>query len=567
MAIDDWLLVYSTATWNGTDALGEVVQIHTLAAPTVTLNYPLEAGYAQTDTSSTREITPVAGVKFEDVTFIASDSASGNGNMIDAQYVEDFQVQGCRFESVKGVAISVRTGIDTVIEDNVFEESSATGASVYATSGSRNVRIRDNTFTRVVTGIGVNVNTAYQTRWVDITGNEFHGVTQAVLVDECSQYVTIDNNDIIGNTSGASGTGDGIEVLGPDFTITNNRIREAGGNGILTDSDTVTYNSGKPWSALVANNRIYEVDNDGINIDATSGPDLDAMVVSGNLVVDPEKDGIDVKGDNITIIGNIVNTPEDNGINVATANDISIVGNTVMGVTTANDNVINMNDIDRATVIGNVFSRADDLDTNVYVDTSTTIALIGNTLTNGTYGIELASTTPAQTVIRDNVIDGMATASFKGTGYAHHGAGVDGPQELKLLRVTYDPASDSNVRSVATHSMEETLPNNAIVINCYYVVHTTFESGAGNDAATIGIGISNDDVNGIVAAIAISDGTNPWDSASGALSGDGCIQDGTVGNASEVTTAARTIDFTVANEAIDAGTGKLVLYLEYLVTD
>ena len=51
------------------------------------------------------------------------------------------------------------------------------------------------------------------------------------------------------------------------------------------------------------------------------------------------------------------------------------------------------------------------------------------------------------------------------------------------------------------------MPNNAIITGCWYTVNTTFTSGGG-DAATIAISVNGQD---ILAAVAISDGTNPWD--------------------------------------------------------
>lgn len=51
------------------------------------------------------------------------------------------------------------------------------------------------------------------------------------------------------------------------------------------------------------------------------------------------------------------------------------------------------------------------------------------------------------------------------------------------------------------------LPNNVIITGCWYTVDTTFTSGGG-DAATIAISVNGQD---ILAAVAISDGTNPWD--------------------------------------------------------
>lgn len=104
-----------------------------------------------------------------------------------------------------------------------------------------------------------------------------------------------------------------------------------------------------------------------------------------------------------------------------------------------------------------------------------------------------------------------------------------------------------------------TLPDNARVMRGWYETQTTFTSAT--DAATISLGIATDDVAGLKAAIAISNGANPYDAGLGEL-----IQTGTVANASEKTTAAtRTIDAVVATESLTAGV--LVVVLDYVVLE
>jgi len=109
-----------------------------------------------------------------------------------------------------------------------------------------------------------------------------------------------------------------------------------------------------------------------------------------------------------------------------------------------------------------------------------------------------------------------------------------------------------------TYDLNISLPKNAIIIRSWYDVTETFKSST--DAATISIGITTDDTAGIVAAIAISDGTNPWDNGPH----DG-IQDGAASNASEKTTATRIVQVTVAVENL--AEGEFVLFLEYVVSN
>ncbi len=135
---------------------------------------------------------------------------------------------------------------------------------------------------------------------------------------------------------------------------------------------------------------------------------------------------------------------------------------------------------------------------------------------------------------------------------------VDGLHPHRIARATYDFAEHGGAVSVI--GLGVTLPDNAIVTRAWYEVLTTCHSPTTPDAATISISIPADDVDGILAAIAISDGTNPWDAGL-----HEAIQDGTVANFSTKTTAAREISIEIAVEALDAG--NFIVFLEYVVSD
>lgn len=135
-------------------------------------------------------------------------------------------------------------------------------------------------------------------------------------------------------------------------------------------------------------------------------------------------------------------------------------------------------------------------------------------------------------------------------------ADTDGLHPVRIARATYDFDVDGG--DVGDIGLGVTLPPNAIITRAYYEVITTCTSDS--DAATIAIGLPSDDAAGIVAATAISAGSNIWD--------DGyheCIQDGTASNFSEKTTASRELTVTIGVEAVEAG--KFILFCEYVVSD
>lgn len=135
-------------------------------------------------------------------------------------------------------------------------------------------------------------------------------------------------------------------------------------------------------------------------------------------------------------------------------------------------------------------------------------------------------------------------------------SGADGLNQKKIARATYDFDDDGG--AVSTITLGTTLPNNALVTRSFYEVLTTLESSG--DDATIALNITSDDVAGILAAIAITDGTDPWDAGNH----EG-IQTGTAANFATKTTAARLLSMTIAVEAVTAG--KFILWCEYVVSD
>ena len=132
--------------------------------------------------------------------------------------------------------------------------------------------------------------------------------------------------------------------------------------------------------------------------------------------------------------------------------------------------------------------------------------------------------------------------------------GADGLHFKGVARATFDATAG---KAIGAHGLGVTLPDNAIVTRDWYEVITTFTSAT--DAATIALGVPTDAAAGIVAAIAISNGGNPWDAGNH----EG-IQAGAAANFLAKLTAARELTATVAVEALTAG--KLILYCEYVVS-
>lgn len=134
-----------------------------------------------------------------------------------------------------------------------------------------------------------------------------------------------------------------------------------------------------------------------------------------------------------------------------------------------------------------------------------------------------------------------------------------------------DSAGAANT-TIAAHGLGVYIPDNAVITKAWYDVVTTFTSAT--DAGTIALKVQAAD--DIVAAIAISDGTNVWDAGirGSKIGFPNLGADAAHDSAVEVaalfagtylkTTAERELTATVAVEALTAG--KLVLFVEYVIS-
>lgn len=128
--------------------------------------------------------------------------------------------------------------------------------------------------------------------------------------------------------------------------------------------------------------------------------------------------------------------------------------------------------------------------------------------------------------------------------------------ELNVKKVAKGRFSVGAGKGIAVHTFGPALPDNAIITRAWYEVVTTFTSAT--DAGTIALGVQTDSPAGILAAIAISNGGNPYDAG---------LHDGlpvnTSATAIKTGAAGRLFVATVAVEALTAGV--LDVYAEYVV--
>lgn len=143
---------------------------------------------------------------------------------------------------------------------------------------------------------------------------------------------------------------------------------------------------------------------------------------------------------------------------------------------------------------------------------------------------------------------------------------------VKTLRATFNPSADSTKRGIGTYTLAG-IPTKAVVTKVWYEVITTFTSAT--DAATLALSIK--DADDVVAAVAISDGSNPWDASRKGtkigypnLGADAAHDSQAEVNALVLgtwikTTAKSKLQVAVAVEALTAG--KLNVFAEYVISE
>jgi hypothetical protein len=131
--------------------------------------------------------------------------------------------------------------------------------------------------------------------------------------------------------------------------------------------------------------------------------------------------------------------------------------------------------------------------------------------------------------------------------------GAEGLRRMMVAVARYDFSVDGGAISAIGSGV--TIPDNAIICGGFVDVDQTCTS-AGADAGTMAISVQG--ANDIVSAVAISDGTHPWDAGLHAI----IPKANTPESTGVKLTAAREITFTIATQAFTAG--KFTVFLEYL---
>lgn len=170
------------------------------------------------------------------------------------------------------------------------------------------------------------------------------------------------------------------------------------------------------------------------------------------------------------------------------------------------------------------------------------------------------TTVPTVTAVTGDVTIGNTGVTAIGAGKVTEAMlvtpGTVGLLAQRRAYAVFNPTAVSGDRTIAAHALSATIPIKSFITGAWYWVETTATSAS--DAGTIAFSLEG--ANDLVSAIAISDGSNPWDTTAKPVE---CVTVVETTSTFLKTTASRALTATVAIEALTAG--KIHIWVDYMV--
>lgn len=205
-----------------------------------------------------------------------------------------------------------------------------------------------------------------------------------------------------------------------------------------------------------------------------------------------------------------------------------------------------------------VTAIASDVIINADVKTDAAIAFSKlATLTSGNILVGSVGNVPTSVAMAGDVT--IIAAGTTAIGAAKVTEAMQKTQQLAGLhsaRIAHGIYTSAEGFTAGTHTIGATIPANAFITGMWYWVKTTFTSAT--DAATLAIQVEG--ANDCVVAIAISDGSNPWDNTAKPVEGIPKLE---TTSTFLVTSAARALSVVSAVETITGGV--LHVWVQYMV--
>ena len=394
LAENDWILVSSTTAYDVSStnqAGGEIIQVQSAAAGTVTFRGPLMGSYTTGATAIVNKVSFVENIILRNVTISGSQVDQNDLLGLQCFYSNNVLIDSCSFLDLTRTGVQLVSCINSKCTSSLFENTvqpNTTGYGFSVADATQDTRCENSTFNYVRHSLSTNNLSGYP------------GIPR-----RC----TFDGNTVTNSApalGGAMGGGDAIDThsAAEDIHILNNTCYGSSNQGINFECR----------SGSIINNAVYDSFDNGIAYHNESDYD-GQIIISGNTVERSGGYGIDVyqgargttaKVTAVIVSNNIVRSSTDSGIRFTktTASgqcrNVVVTGNTVEDSTLygielfdviggiISDNAIsgcvgfalNLRNTESLTVSGNQITTPDGSLTAMYFLDCTGFSVTGNNL-------------------------------------------------------------------------------------------------------------------------------------------------------------------------------------------
>lgn len=387
----------------------EINFVHSVSGTLVTLASKVFTDYTTANSATISKITPKENITLKNIRLIGIDDATTPANQtgLDFNKCLNINLDNCRFEDFDTRLTRFQTCAHVHVSGCYFSNSDRSGFG-YGTSvsnGTHYITITNSTFERmrhgVATGGGSGVN-----RFINVLGCTFNGMKDAMLdAHQETDFVNYSNN--IGTHVTDNATDDGILIGGGNSVVCNNVIDRPVRHGILIQAGIVNDAVDKDICHIISGNLIKDVDTDSgivVNTSAAGRRPFRGVTITGNTITGSSSNGINVQASGTNVFD----------VNI-TGNTVSLgSGNAAIQVRSSSSDGTDAS-IRTVSITGNTCSLSSDTpDACIEIVSSSDgvsgVAITGNSLFNGTYGIDLGSAD--KVVVVGNMIDATGTGDI-----------------------------------------------------------------------------------------------------------------------------------------------------------
>jgi len=387
----------------------EINFVSAVSGTTVTLASKVFTDYTTANSATISKITPKENITLRNIRLVGIDDATTPANQTGLEFNKCLNVNldNCRFEKFDTRLTRFLICAHVHVSGCYFSNSdrSGFGYGVAISNGTHYITITNSTFERMRHGVATGGDSGVN-RFINVLGCTFNGMKDAMLdTHQETDFVNYSNN--IGTYVSDNATDDGILIGGGHSVVCNNVIDRPVRHGILVQGGIVNAAVDDDICHVISGNLIKDIGTG-----------------SGIVVTTSASGRRPFRG--VSIVGNTITGSSSSGINVQSSGtnikDVTISGNTIaLGSGNAAIQLLSQaesgtdSSVQTVSITGNTCSLSSDTpDACIELVSNSSgvegVVITGNSLFNGTYGIDLGSAN--KVVVVGNMIDSPGTGDI-----------------------------------------------------------------------------------------------------------------------------------------------------------